>query len=391
MKLLCVLIAHFPYKCEVLAGNVSGRPAAVTMAEGSERLVLDYFPEAPGLAGGMSLQQALSLQGDLEVIHADLPRYRAVFNSILDALELKSPLVEGYEPGTAYLGLAGLESIYGTDDTLAGAVREALPAVFEPRLGIAEGKFLSRLAALSAPPGGCHKIEGDAREFLKDLSCDLLPVSSRSRDRLHDFGLHTLGALAAVPPAHLQAQFGPEGQLMAELATGIDDTPLYPRLSEEIIEESATLASPTVSLDLLLMALEAMLARAFVSLSRKNLGVSRVLLWTRSWISGHWEDSVRFKEPAMNPKAVLSRIRQAMENVTQPGPVEEMGMRITGTARFTGRQNSLMAQVRAQEHLLDEIKQLEFRLGGHQLFQVREVEPWSRIPERRYALTPLSR
>ena len=80
-----------------------------------------------------------------------------------------------------------------------------------------------------------------------------------------------------------------------------------------------------------------------------------------------------------------------MENVTQPGPVEELGMKITGTGRFTGRQKSLMAQVRAREHLLDDIKQLEFRLGGHQVFQVKEVEPWSRIPERRYALTPLSR
>ena len=391
MKLLCVLLPHFPLKCEVLAGRATGRPAAVTTSEGSQRLVLDFLPEAPGLECGMSLQAALALQGEMEVIHADIPRYWSVFNGILDALELRSPLVEGVELGTAYLGLAGLEALYGTDDALASAVREAVPPIFEPRLGMAEGKFLARLAALRSPPGGYRKIEADAGAFLKDLSCDLLPVSPKSRARLHDFGLHTLGALTALTPAHLQAQFGPEGQLMRELAAGRDDTPLYPRLSEELIEEYATLASPTVSLELLLMALEAMLARAFVKLSQKNLGVSRILLWTRSWVSEHWEEPVRFKEPAMNPKAVLTRIRQVMENVTQPGPVEELGMKITGTGRFTGRQKSLMAQVRAQEHLLDDIKQLEFRLGGPQLFQVKEIEPWSRIPERRYALTPLSR
>jgi len=391
MKLLCVLMPHFPYKCEVLKRQGAARPAAVTMAEGSQRLILDFYPETPGLERGMSLQQALSLRGDIEVWHADLPRYWSVFNSILDALEFKSPLVEGYELGTAYLGLAGLEPIYGTDDVLAQAVREAVPPLFEARLGIAEGKFLSRLAALMAPPAGFRSIEGDAREFLKDLSCDLLPVASKSRARLHDFGLHTLGAVAAMPPAHLQAQFGPEGQLMGELAAGLDDTPFYSRQFEENIEESTTLSSPTVTLELLLMELEAMLTRAFVRLVQKNLGISRIMLWTRSWISEHWEELVRFKEPAMNSKAVLSRIRQVMENVTQPGPVEELGMKITGTGRFTGKQKSLMTQVRAQEHLLDDIKQLEFRLGGHQLFQVKEVEPWSRIPERRYALTPLSR
>ena len=197
--------------------------------------------------------------------------------------------------------------------------------------------------------------------------------------------------LPTMSSAHLQAQFGPEGQLMRELAAGMDDTPLYPRLSEENIEESTTLASPTVTLELLLMALEAMLARAFTRLGQKNMGVSRILLWTRSWISEHWEEAVRFKEPAMNPKAVLTRIRQVMENVTQPGPVEELGMKITGTGGFTGKQKSLIAEVRAQEHLLDDIKQLEFRLGSPQLFQIKEVEPWSRIPERRYALTPLNR
>ncbi len=391
MKLLCVLMPHFPLRCEMQRGRAAQGPAVVTAAEGSQRIVLDFFPEMPGLASGMGLQEALAVQGDLEVIHANLPRYWSVFNGILDALELRSPLVEGAELGTAYLGLTGLEGIYATDDILAGAVREAIPPAFEPRLGIAEGKFLARLAALAAPAGGHQKIEGNIAGFLKDLSCDLLPVPAKSRARLHDFGLHTLGAVGGMSSAHLQAQFGPEGQLMRELALGMDDTPLYPRMSEETIEESATLASPTVSLELLLMSLEAMTARAFTKLSQKNLGVSRILLWTRTWLSEHWEEPVRFKEPAMNPKTVLGRVRQVMENITQPGPVEELGMKITGTGRFNGKQKSLLAQVRAQEHLLEDIKQLEFRLGSHQLFQVKEVEPWSRIPERRYALTPLSR
>jgi DNA polymerase-4/protein ImuB len=41
-----------------------------------------------------------------------------------------------------------------------------------------------------------------------------------------------------MPEAHLQAQFGPEGRRIKQLACGYDDTPLYPRLSEEMVEES---------------------------------------------------------------------------------------------------------------------------------------------------------
>jgi DNA polymerase-4/protein ImuB len=367
------------------------RAVVVTRAVGSQRLVLDYSPGLDGLERDMPLQQALSLNGEMEVLHADVQHYRQVFDGILDALELKSPLVEGIEPGETYLGLDGLQAIYTSDDILVKSVREALPAVFDARLGMAAGKFPAYAAALYSPPGGYQSLSGNIAAFLENLSCDLLPVSAKSRERLHTFGLHTLGQLAAMPQAHLEAQFGPEGRVIRQLAGGADDTPLYPRLSQEIIEESTILPAATTSLDILIMSLENILTRALVRLYSRGMGIQSINLWTRSWMGEHWEQDVRFKEPAMHTREALSRIRQMIENSPQPGPVEQLGMRITGTGRPTGRQKSLLAAVRAREHLLDEIKQLELRLGAPQLFQVREVEPWSRIPERRYALAPLSR
>jgi DNA polymerase-4 len=392
LKILCALLSHFPLMCEIQRHpELAGRAAAITFAEGSQKLILDYAPELKGLQRGMLLQQALSLYGEIEILQADMPHYWGVFNGILDALELKSPLVEGLELGDIYIGADGLQLIYTEDALLADAVREVIPPVFEVRIGIAEGKFASYLAAVQSP-GGRHKImDGDIAFLFKGLSCDLLPASLKIKGRLHEFGLHTLGQLAEMPVSHLQAQFGPEGRRIKELANGRDDTPLYPRLSEETMEESTTLASITVSLDLILMALETMLSRAFVRLGQKGLGISRITLWTRSWVSEHWEQDIRFKEPAMNTKTAISRIRQIVEMFPQPGPVEQLGMKITGTGRSPGRQKSLISAVRAQEHLLDEIKQLEFRLGAPQLFQVKEVEPWSRIPERRYTLAPLNR
>ena len=54
---------------------------------------------------------------------------------------------------------------------------------------------------------------------------------------------NTLGQVAALPPSPLLSQFGPEGKRIHELAKGQDDTPLYPRMMERFIEESATLSS----------------------------------------------------------------------------------------------------------------------------------------------------
>jgi DNA polymerase-4/protein ImuB len=133
-----------------------------------------------------------------------------------------------------------------------------------------------------------------------------------------------------------------------------------------------------------------MLTHAFTKFEPKGMGIRSVNLWTRSWMGEHWEKTIRFKEPAMHTRAALSRIKLIMENSPQLGLIEQVGMKITGLGRPNGRQKSLFTSVRAKEHLMDDVKQLEFRLGGPQLYRIKEVEPWSRIPERRYALIPLS-
>jgi len=390
MKILCILLPHFPLKCELLRHTTVTDGMVITYAVGSRKLVLDYSPELQGLQPHMPIQQALGLHGRIEVVHADVPYYWMAFNEILDRMENLSPLVEGTELGNICIGLDGLQLLYPDNDKLVAAFREAVPSVFEPRLGIAGGKFTAYLAALYCQPGGCRTLEGDIMSFLKDLPCDVLPISLKSREKLHEFGLHTLGQIAALMPGPLQSQFGPEGKRIRELAGGYDDTPLYPRQTEEIIEESALLSSVTASLDVLLMSIEAMLVRAFTRLTPRGMGIRSINLWTRSWVAEHWEKTVQFKEPAMNTRTAISRIKRIMESYPQPGPIEQIGMKITGLGKQWGRQRNLFPDVRAQDHLMNDIKQLELRLGGPQLYKIKEVEPWSRIPERRYAMTPLS-
>jgi DNA polymerase-4/protein ImuB len=366
------------------------RPLIITAAAGSQKLVLDYSNELKSLQREMPLQQALSLQAEAELIHADIPYYCSVFNGILDALEKRSPLVEGTDLGDIYIGLDGMQLIYENDAVLVKAVQTAVPAVFNAHIGIAEDKFPAYLAAWHSPAGSYKTLTGDLAAFLNDLTCDLLPVSLKTKEKLHSFGLHKLGQVAALLPGPLQAQFGPEGQRIWELANGHDDTPLYPRLTEETIEESTTLSSMTASLDVIMVSIEAMLSRVFVRFEAKGMGIRSVHLWTRTWLREHWEKNIQFKEPALNTKTALSRIKLIMENSPQPGPVEQLGMKITGLGRPNGRQKSLLNDVRAKDNLLDDVKQLEFRLGGTQLYKIKEIEPWSRIPERRYALIPLS-
>ncbi len=391
MKILCVLLPHFPWRCEVRRKTgLTGRPAIVTRTDGSQKLVLDYSPELTGVQAEIPLQQALAKHGEVDLIQADMPYYRSVFNEILDLLETRSPLVEDFDLGQAYLGLDGMESIYPDEARLAASVKEVIPEQFAVQMGIADGKFPAYMAALSSLPGGYRTPGGDIRSFLQGLSCDVLPVSLKSKDKLHSFGINTLGQAASLPMGPLQAQFGPEGRSIWELSRGCDASPLYPRFMEENIEESLMLSSVTVSLEAILITAELLLSKVFSHDCLKGRGIRSLNLWTRGWDAGHWEHCIQFKEPAMDIRSILSRTRHFLESYPQPGPVERVGLKVTALGYRSGKQRSLFPEVRARDRLLDDIRQLDQRLGKPQVFKLKEVEPWSRIPERRYALVPLS-
>ena len=83
MKILCVLLPHFPLRCEVRRHpEIKDGSAIVTYAVGSQKLVLDYSPELEGLQRDMPLQQALSRHGEAGLVQADMPYYWSVFNEI---------------------------------------------------------------------------------------------------------------------------------------------------------------------------------------------------------------------------------------------------------------------------------------------------------------------
>jgi DNA polymerase-4 len=368
-------------------------PVVIVYSSESRKLVLDWSPRLEGLQRNIPLQQAIARYGEVELLQADIPCYRAVFNKILDALEDISPLVEGPEMGCVYMGVDGLHLIYPDDDTLLRAIREVISETFTPQFGIAGNKFLAYLVAQRNTSKDVYQVLSgdDIFSFLEELPCDVLPVSLKSRSKLHYFGIHTLGQIATFPPGPLQSQFGPEGKRIWELARGIDDTPLYPRFMERTIDESTALLSVTVSLEVILMETELLLVRIFTNINRSGMGIYSLTLWTRTWNAEMWEHTIQFKEPAMDVKTAVARIKRILEDYPQPGPVEQVGIRVNRLGYPHGRQKSLFSDARAKEQLIEDIKQLELRLGNPQVYKVKEAEPWSRIPERRYVLTPTVR
>ena len=89
----------------------------------------------------------------------------------------------------------------------------------------------------------------------------------------------------------------------------------------------------------------------------------------------------------MDKKRIFSRIRSSLETVSLSEPLESIKLMLEQFTGERGFQGSMLSQVRKHDQLNESIMQLKANfIEDVPIFRIKEVEPWSRIPEERYAL-----
>ena len=388
MKIACVLIPHFLLNAEIhRSPTLKGKFIVIVGSNYTRRTVVDFSPELDKLQVGMPLEEALSIANGATLIEEDNPYYIEIFTDLLASIEQRSPMVEEASMGCIYVGLDGLDGIYGGENMSIKVLQGAIPNYLVTHIGVGNGKFIARVAAVSAAPGHPIKAPNDLRTFMNKLSVDVLPVNCKTKSRLHGFALHTLGDISNLSIGPLQAQFGREGELIWKLANGIDNSPLIPSKVEETVQEILTFPTPMATLDNIVMGADTLIRKAFLRPELKNRYVRQIHLEGRVYANTNWIKKISFKKPAGNPRNAMLRIKNVLEGSFIPGPLEDITLTLSMLTGESGRQGNFFSAVRKHEQLRESINQLEILLGKPPpIFQVREVEPWSRIPERRHAL-----
>ena len=392
-SIACMLVTHLPVKAEVRRyTRLRGKPVIITESYGSKDLVLDSSAEVKGVIAGMPLAEAMARCKDASLIQADAPYYNNTFDKLIKALELRSPAVEKGGLGCAYVDLAGLEMMYGGEARVIVSLLQAAPAEFNPRIGVAGGKFPAYVAAATTKGGRATRVPRDSASmsnFLNGLSIGLLPLSWANKTRLHRFGIHTLGQLSSLPEGAVQAQLGTEGRKAWLLASGVDNSPLIPHRAQQVVEESLTFPSPTITWSPILTGLGTLLGRAFARPEVGGRYVRTAIIESHVYRLPPWVKKFGFKEALGSKDRALFALKSRLDSVTLPGPLEDMKLTLAGFTGESGIQTNLFSDVRKQEQLKEMMRQLEALLGGKPpIYQMKEIEPWSRIPERRQALVP---
>jgi DNA polymerase-4/protein ImuB len=417
----CIWVPLFPLRCEEARHEeLAALPTALLAPDTTRKLwLVSSLARHAGVKPGMTVSQAIGLCPTLRLIEPDPVLYDERFSQLLSSLNDVSPVVEPGDLGLAYVGTDGLDGIYGSQMRLVEAIRQTVSPSDRPsvRLGFGLGKFTAWVAASRAKPGEAIVVpQGEERKFLAAQPIAVLPQDAGVHRRLRQLGIRSLGALAALPEAAITAQFGEVGRRLWRLAAGCVTDPVVGRVAPEPIVAAITFFTPVGERELLAHSLDQLIARALKHPRRIGWRVHALRLRADLESGGmaddagrgaaccaptdashttnnrSWLVNVLLKEPTADATRIAAPLRTRLEQSPPTGGVERLILEFTAFAPGTtelqlfARDAQAAARAGQQRALRSAAREVRMRVKRAVLYHIIEVQPWSRLPERRYAL-----
>jgi len=387
----------FALRCETTRRpELAALPVALVGPDDTRR-VWQVAPLARrvGVKPGMTVSQAIGLCPALKLCEPDPVHYDEQFSQLVAALGQVSPVVEPAELGRAYVGTDGLEGLYGAPEKIVEAI--VCGALHTPhsalRIGWGKGKFVSWVAATRAKPGAAVIVPvGGEAKFLASQPLAVLPLDPDTHRRLLQLGVKTLGALVALPEEAVVSQFGRAGRQLWRLAAGLLAEPVVGLVVPEPIVAALTFFTPVGERDLLAHALDKLIDRALADPRRSGWRVQVVRVHAELEHGASWLREATLKDPSATRERIAAPLKTQLERSPPAGAVERFVVEFTAFAPGTtelqlfARDAAAAARTGRRRALQSAAREIALRIRRPMLYHIIEVQPWSRLPERRYAL-----
>lgn len=300
------------------------RPVAVV--DGAQVVARNRLAADAGVAAGMRIAEAITHAANLLLLPYDARRVQAMWDVALDQLDALGPLAEDAGPGHALVDLTGAGR---GERALVRRTLDALHALLDlaARAAVADGPFAASVAARRAR--GEREVRliprAQTAAFLAPLPVSLLPLPGKLLADLDRLGIRTIGAFTGLRYAEVGKRFGALGMTALSLAIGRDDRPLVPRQRERRETFSYPFEPPADDLGPVLFVTKALLDAHAAALRREGLVASglRLVLTVEARdaivLEQHWGESL------------------------VPGPAELEALRLTLDARFSGKDEGIVA------------------------------------------------
>ena len=265
--------------------NPQYKGKALVVGAGVRGVVLSANYEARkfGIRAAMPVGRAKRMAPHAIFIAPEHHRYAEISERVMTIFNSFTPLVEPISLDEAFLDVTGSQKLFGDGREIAAKIRAQVEQEegITCSVGIAQSKFIAKLASQHCKPNGMLEIKSDRiLEFLHPLPVRALwgvgPKTAESLDRL---GLHTVADIANTPRSTLVRALGDAtGESLYELAWGRDYRNVIPDEPEKSIGNEETFARDIDSPEEILAEFLRMAEKATARLRERGLFAKTVTM-----------------------------------------------------------------------------------------------------------------
>lgn len=265
--------------------NPQYKGKALVVGAGVRGVVLSANYEARkfGIRAAMPVGRAKRMAPHAIFIAPEHHRYAEISERVMTIFNSFTPLVEPISLDEAFLDVTGAQKLFGDGCEIAAKIRVLVEQEegITCSVGIAQSKFIAKLASQHCKPNGMLEIKSDRiLEFLHPLPVRALwgvgPKTAESLDRL---GLHTVADIANTPRSTLVRALGDAtGESLYELAWGRDYRNVIPDEPEKSIGSEETFARDIDSPEEILAQFLRMAEKATARLRERGLFAKTVTM-----------------------------------------------------------------------------------------------------------------
>ncbi len=289
-------VADFAVAVErVTDSSLRRRPLIIAPLQAARAVVYDMSEEAygEGVRKGMPLRQATRICRSAELLAPRVGLYQKAMQAFLKELQGYSPLIEyGRADGHFFVDVTGTHRLYGPAPDVGWRVRRHVRTSLgiNPIWTLSTSKLVSKVASRLVKPVGEYIVTaGDEAIFLAPLPVHLLPgLSEKELQKLQEFQLTTIGALAGLNRHQLMVPFGSRCDYLHAASRGVDDSRVCrPEAGMESVDYEHSFADDTNDQRQLEGVVATLAGRAGFKLRAQQQVARRVGIWLRYSDGGH--------------------------------------------------------------------------------------------------------
>ena len=200
-----------------------------------------------GIKTAMSLYEARKIIPNILVFKPHYSYYQKRSDELFELIGKYTPDIEKFSIDECFIEYTYVAKLYGDPIKFAYKLKEEIKNKlgFTVNIGIANNKLCAKMASDFEKPDKVHtlfKEEVKDKMFPMDVG-ELLWIGKKTKEKLNQIGIHTIGDLASSKVENLRYYFKNQTEEMIKHANGIDDSLVITK------EREATCISKMITID----------------------------------------------------------------------------------------------------------------------------------------------